>query len=195
MSHDGNEVTVSFHPVPSPEVQEEILTSAVNNSQTSDKSKGTSERLKFGPQPDFNNPNFDFAKELEWLLFPVNLGEVEMTRAQQIKFLQLVYDHQSVFSLCDEDLGPCDHLKHTIPMTTDKTVYLPHHTILVQLQAEVRKCLDAWLRQGIIHPSHSPYTSQVVIVHKKSREIRLCIDFRALNAVTVHDSFPLPGIE
>ena len=61
-----------------------------------------------------------------------------------------------------------DQLKHTIPTTTNKPVYLPHHTIPVQLQTEVCKCLDTWLKQGIIHPSHSPYVSQVVIVHKKS---------------------------
>ena len=78
---------------------------------------------------------------------------------------------------------------------TDKPVYLPHRTIPVQLQAEVRKCLDTWLKQGIIRPSRSPYASQVVIVHKKSGEIRLCIDFHTLNAITVHDSFPLPRIE
>ena len=63
------------------------------------------------------------------------------------------------------------------------------------MQTEVRKCLDMWLKQGIICPSHSPYTSQVVIVRKKSGEIRLCIDFRALNAVTICNSFPLPRIE
>ena len=96
-----------------------------------------------------------------------------------------------MFSLCDEDLGLCDCLKHTIPTTTDKPVYLPHCTIPVQLQAEVHKCLDTWLKQCIIQPSHSPYTSQVVIVCKKTGEIRLCINFRALNAITVHDSFPL----
>ena len=56
-------------------------------------------------------------------------------------------------------------------MTTDKPVYLPHRTIPVQLQAEVRKCLDTWLRQGIIRPSRSPYASQVVIVRKKTGEI------------------------
>ena len=95
----------------------------------------------------------------------------------------------------DEDLGLCDCLKHTIPTTTDKPVYLTHRTIPVQLQAEVRKCLDTWLRQGIIRPSHSPYASQVVIVHKKSGEIWLCIDFHALNAITIRDSFPLPRIE
>ena len=35
----------------------------------------------------------------------------------------------------------------------------------------------------------------MVIVCKKSGEIHLCIDFRALNTVTIHDSFPLPRIE
>ena len=65
----------------------------------------------------------------------------------------------------------------------------------VQLQTEVHKCLDTWLKQGIIHPSRSPYISQVVIVCKKTGEISLCIDFWALNAVTFHDSFPLPQIE
>ena len=58
-------------------------------------------------------------------------------------------------------------------------------TIPVQLQAEVCKCLDTWLKQGIIRPSQSPYVSQVVIVHKKIGEIWLCIDFCALNAITV----------
>ena len=76
-----------------------------------------------------------------------------------------------------------------------RPVYLPHRTIPVQLQTEVCKCLDTWLKQGIIHPSRSPYASQLVIVCKRSAEIHLCIDFRVLNAVTIHDSFPLPHIE
>ena len=98
----------------------------------------------------------------------MNIREVEMSRAQQQKFLELIYNNKNVFSLCDEDLSLCDCLKHTIPITTDKPVYLPHRTILVQLQAVVCKCLDTWLKQGVIRPSHSPYASQVVIVHKKN---------------------------
>ena len=74
-------------------------------------------------------------------------------------------------------------------------MYLPHRQIPVQLQQEVRKCLESWLKQGIIRPSKSPYASQVVIVHKKSSEIRLCVDFRKLNAISIRDSFPLPRIE
>ena len=51
------------------------------------------------------------------------------------------------------------------------------------------------LALAIIRPSCSPYASQVVIVRKKTGEIRLCVDFRALNAITVCNSFPLPQIE
>ena len=154
--------------MPSPEVQEDILSSAVNTTQDDGNDNDeTSKRTTFGPQPDFNDSDLDFAKELEHFHFPVNLGDVEMMKAQQVRFLQLVYDNQSVFSLCDEDLGLCDHLKHTIPTTMDKPVYLLHQTIPVQLQAEVHKCLHAWLRQGIICPLHSPYALQVVVVQKK----------------------------
>ena len=135
------------------EVQEEILSSSINNSQPNSTSKEQGERSKFGPQPKFDSPDFDFQTELKRLLFPISLGEVEMSTAQQVRFLELIYNNQTVFSLCDEDLGLCDRLKHTIPTTMDKPIYLPHRTIPVQLQAEVHKCLDAWLRQGIIHPS------------------------------------------
>ena len=196
MSHDGNKINISFCPVPSTEVQAEILASSANTAEPGNNPEKTTnseggERPKFRSQPNFNR-NFDFDKELGQLPFPVNMGEVEMTKSQKKQFIQLIYYHQSIFSLCDEDLGLCDRLKHTIPTTTDKPIYLPHHTIPVQLQAEVRKCLDTWLKQGIIRPSRSPYASQVVIVHKKTGDICLCVDFRALNAITVHDSFPLP---
>ena len=82
-----------------------------------------------------------------------------------------------------------------IPTTTEKPVYLLHHTIPRQLQGEAHKCLDTWLCQGIIRPSKSPYASQVVPVCKKSREIHLCIDYQKLNSIMVRDEFPLPRID
>ena len=78
--------------------------------------------------------------------------------------MNLIYDHPEVFCLHDKDLGFCDTIKHMITMILNKPVYLLHHTIPPQLQGEVQKCLDTWLRQGIIRPCQSPYASQVVIV-------------------------------
>ena len=78
-----------------------------------------------------------------------------------------IYDHPKVFSLDNEDLRFCDQIKHTILTTSDEHAYLQHHITPPQLQWEVCKCLDTWLQQGIIRPSQSPYTSQVVNVCKK----------------------------
>ena len=79
--------------------------------------------------------------------------------------------------------------------TSHKPVYLPHRTIPKQLQGVVRKCLDMWLRQGIICPLKSPYASQGVIVRKKTGEIWLCVNYHKLNSLVVRDAFPLPQID
>ena len=81
------------------------MSSSINNSQPDSNSKEQSERSKFGPPPKFDSPNFDFQTELKRLPFAINLGEVKMSKVQQVRFLELIYDNQTVFSLCDDDLG------------------------------------------------------------------------------------------
>ena len=214
---ETNTITVKFQQVPPEHLRKEIFSQAAEmfgpdktdkdkETETKEKEKesdpqptsedsANQEQPKFGPRPDTSSANFDFKTELERLPFTINIGEAPLSREQQSRFIDLIYDNKEVFSLYDGDLGFCDALKHSIPTTTDKPVYLPHRQIPVQLQQEVRKCLESWLKQGIIRPSKSPYASQVVIVCKKSGEIRLCVDFRKLNAISIRDSFPLPRIE
>ena len=203
-SDEANTFEVKLQPVPPEDLREEILSNATKVSQETNDTNDTSgkstsnekdEKPSFGVRPDTKNPDFDFKKELERLPFELNIGDAPLTRKQQACLIDVIYDHTEVFSLFDGDLGFCDVLKHSIPTTTDKPVYLPHRQIPVQLQSEVRKCLDNWLKQGIMHPSKSPYASQVVIVRKKTGEIRLCVDFRKLNAISICDSFPLPRVE
>ena len=110
----------------------------------------TESKPSFGNPPDFDSDQFDFKKKLEGLPFSINIGEAPLNLEQQKCFIRLIYENQAVFSLYDGDFGYCDRLKHSIPTTMERPVNLPHPQIPIQLQSEVRKCLDAWLKAGII---------------------------------------------
>ena len=47
---------------------------------------------------------------------------------------------------------------------------------------------------GIIRDSNSPYASPILLIKKKTRELRMCVDFRRLNLKTVKDKYPIPRI-
>ncbi|KAI5148064.1 hypothetical protein ENBRE01_0078 [Enteropsectra breve] len=51
------------------------------------------------------------------------------------------------------------------------------------------------LKNGIITESNSPWRSRVVPIMKKDGPIRMCIDYKALNSITVHEAYLLPKID
>ena len=51
------------------------------------------------------------------------------------------------------------------------------------------------IEKGFIRPSHSPWGAPVLFVKKKDGTLRLCIDYRLLNQVTVKNKYPLPRID
>ena len=60
---------------------------------------------------------------------------------------------------------------------------------------ELRKQLKELTESGFIQPSKSPYGAPVLFVRKKDGSLRMCIDYRALNKLTVKNKYPLPRID
>jgi hypothetical protein len=61
---------------------------------------------------------------------------------------------------------------------------------LAKLKGHIKKLLE----KGFIHPSSSPWGAPMTFVPKKDGTQRLCMDYRALNEVTVKNKYPLPRI-
>ncbi|XP_028776266.1 uncharacterized protein LOC114733022 [Neltuma alba] len=65
----------------------------------------------------------------------------------------------------------------------------------VSQKTEIEQIVEDLLNEGLIRPSSSPFSAPVILVKKKDGTWRFCIDYRALNAVTVKDAFPMPTVD
>ena len=70
----------------------------------------------------------------------------------------------------------------------------PHKTAPVELQ-ELKVKIQELLGKGFIRPSTSPWGAPVLFAKKKDKTLRLCIDYRQLNRVTIKNRYPLPRID
>ena len=80
-------------------------------------------------------------------------------------------------------------LRGTTP--TSRAPYKMALTELKELKIQLQELLD----KGFIQPSVSPWDVPVLFVKKKDDTLRMCIDYRQINKVTLKNKYPLPRIE
>jgi hypothetical protein len=61
--------------------------------------------------------------------------------------------------------------------------------------AELKRQLEELQQSGFVRPSSSPWGAPVLFVKKKDGSMRMCVDYRALNDVTIKNKYPLPRID
>ena len=77
---------------------------------------------------------------------------------------------------------------------TDPISMPPYRMATVEL-SELKEQLQELLDKGFIRPSTSPWGAPILFVKKKDGSLRLCIDYRQLNKVTIKNKYPLPRID
>ncbi len=60
---------------------------------------------------------------------------------------------------------------------------------------ELKIQLEKLLTKGYIKPSKSPYRAPILFVHKKNGMLKMCVDYRAFNKVTMKNRYSLPRID
>ncbi len=91
--------------------------------------------------------------------------------------------------------GNTDRVKMTIDTGDSPPIRLSPYSVPMGIRDEVKAELDGLLECGVIERSRSCWSSPLVPVKKVGGGIRLCVDYRKLNEVTVKEPYYIPGLE
>lgn len=90
-------------------------------------------------------------------------------------------------------LPPSRHCDHSIPLVPGANPFTVRpYRYPPALKDEIEKQVQEMLAQGVIQKSRSPFASPVLLVKKKDRSWRFCVDYRYLNAMTAKSKYPVP---
>jgi hypothetical protein len=134
----------------------------------------------------------DFEKYLREKLAHVEVKDRKILEAVLSRYKHLFYGLES------KELGCTSQVEHSIETGDARPIKKCPYRIPHALKPVVEEHIDDMLEKNIIEPSTSPWSSSIVLVHKKSKDgrfnYRFCIDYRSLNAVTKPDAYPIPNI-
>ena len=107
----------------------------------------------------------------------------------------LFHTYESVFETPTSLPPPRSHDQATPLLEGSKPVKVKPYRYLHSQKDEIEKLLQGMLEEGIIQPSKSPFSSPIILVKKRDGSWRVCTDYRALNSITVKDTFPIPTVD
>lgn len=120
----------------------------------------------------------------------------EVREETEPKEVPIVSEFPDVFPTKIPGMPPARDLEFTIDLVpgTGPISKAPYRMAPAEMK-ELTAQLDELLEKGYIRPSSSPWGAPVLFVKKKDGSLRLCIDYRELNNVTVKNKYPLPRID
>jgi hypothetical protein len=129
-------------------------------------------------------------------VFSIQLGDEQCCpEVKEPELLQLLESFQEMFEE-PRKLPPTRRHDHQIPLVEGsgpvnvRPYRYPHYQ-----KNEIEKLVLGLLQSDVIRASTSPYSSPVLLVKKHDGSWRLCVDYRALNRITIKDKFLIPVID
>ena len=123
-----------------------------------------------------------------------SVQDITMTNQHSPSLQKLLEEFDDVFSE-PKGLSPSRTHDHKIPLKAGsepvcvKPYRYPHFQ-----KTEIENIVADLLSAGVVKSSNSPYSSPVILVKKHDGSWRMCVDYRALNKITIKDKFPIPVI-
>ncbi|VDI66449.1 Hypothetical predicted protein [Mytilus galloprovincialis] len=107
----------------------------------------------------------------------------------------MIRDNEDVFATSDKDLGCTDTVQMTIDTGNNPPIRLKPYRAPLNQREIIDRTIEELLEAKIIRKSRSAWAAPIIIVSKKDKTSRMCVDYRRLNAISKIYSFPLPLID
>jgi hypothetical protein len=125
-----------------------------------------------------------------------NHAKVNQMDASQGPMVPVVSEFHDVFPEELPGMPPNRDIEFVIDlMPGTAPIYKSLYRMATPELAKLKEHNKELLEKGFIYPSSSPWGAPVIFVPKKDGTQRLCVDYRALNKVTVKNKYPLPRID
>jgi hypothetical protein len=122
-------------------------------------------------------------------LFDKSKGE--LNGQEQTQLSELLCEFEDVFAKSEFDLGKFNTIQHGIDTGANRPVKQRIRRTPLGFAGEEEAQLKKMLGAGVIRPSVSEWASAPVLIRKRCGSVRWCVDYRALNALTIKDVFLL----
>uniref|UniRef100_A0AAV2LI13 ribonuclease H n=1 Tax=Knipowitschia caucasica TaxID=637954 RepID=A0AAV2LI13_KNICA len=122
----------------------------------------------------------------------LDIDSCEVSPYWKGQLMELVRKYEDVFSKSKLDCGSAKDIVHRIHLSDTRPFRLPYRRVPPGQYHKLREVLSEMEELEIIRKSKSEWASPLVLVWKKSGDLRICVDYRWLNARTVKDAHPLP---
>jgi len=122
---------------------------------------------------------------------PISLLEL----SDDMKPELLLHTYSSVFNTPYGLSPPRSHVYHIPLLKGSNPVKVRPYRYPHSQKEEIEKLVENMLREGIIQHGNNPFSSPIILVKKKDGSWRVCTNYRALNAITIKDSFHILTID
>lgn len=141
----------------------------------------------------------DYWKEI---FEPIELNAIEFRLRSNEAILLNESEKESIENLLKEESQifedidvPIAQVEHYINTGSHTPISTAPYRISPKMKILLKQELEEMLRKNIIAEMESPWAFPVVLIPKKDNKIRLCVDYRRLNAITTTDTYPLPRMD
>lgn len=111
------------------------------------------------------------------------------------ELLRVLNENRDLVATTSRQLGRTNRATMRIELASDKLVVYRPYRVSYHERRQLQNMINELQAADVIETINSPFATPVLLVREKNGEMRMCVDYRAINKATIKDKCPLPHVD